>query len=367
MEGGQVSTSAPVLVTGATGFVGGLLSARMLADGRRVRGLSRRPVTQDVVRHVVWGPAGPPEDPGGDTTFAERRGRLEIAEGHLGDSEALARAADGCEVVYHVAGVNTMCLRDPAPMYEANVEGTRRVLEAARAAGVRRVVFTSSAAALGGDGSTAVDETNPPAATFVSHYARSKSLAEQLALSFGDVEVVAVNPSSVQGPGRRSGTARILVAHLNGRLRFVIHSRFGICFTEDCVAGHLLAETKGEPGQRYVLNTATLTTSEAIDLVGGVAGLPAERPRSRPRTLPASLASATAAAVAVAFRARGKRPPLCPETIRTIARAQLYDGSRAERDLGLAYTPVEEALRACVGWYVHAGLVTRPLPGLTRS
>lgn len=384
-------TPAPVLVTGGTGFVGGLITARLLADGRAVRALSRRPADEPLIRHLVWGPAGPPPqrparssaeppagapagpaahaadpsaEPGSGTeTEAERRARLQVADGHLGDPEALARAADGCEVVYHVAGVNTMCLRDPAPMYEANVEGTRRVLEAARAAGVRRVVVTSSASTLGGYEGTVVDETAPPPANPITHYARSKQLAEQLALTFGGVEVVAVNPSSVQGPGRRSGTAKLLIAYLNGRLRVVIPANFGLCYTDDCVNGHLLAETKGQPGERYVLNTATITAQQAIDLVAGAAGLP-NGPRDRPRSLPVGVMMPAAAAVEFAARAGGKHPPLCRETVRTIAHPNLYDGSRAERELGLRYTPLEDALTACVAWYVQAGLVKRPLPGL---
>lgn len=343
----------PVLVTGATGFIGGLLTARLLGDGRRVRALSRRPVDEQTLKHMVWGPR-PPRDAGEETA---RQTRLEIVHGHLGDAEALARAADGCEVVYHVAGVNMMCLRNPAPMYEANVEGTRRILEACRAAGVRRVVLTSSASTLGGDGQTVMDERAPPPVDLDSHYARSKQLGERLALEFRGVEVVAVNPSSVQGPGRRGGTARILISYLNGRLPFVISTRFGLCYTEDCIEGHLLAEVKGVPGQRYVLNTATLTTSETINLIGGMTGL-----TERPRILPVSVMMPIATAEELIARARGKHPPLCRETVRTIARPHLYDGRRAERELGLAYTPLEDALAACVRWYVEAGLVRRPLP-----
>lgn len=349
--------TAPVLVTGATGFIGGLLTARLLEKGRRVRALSRRPPDEQILRHLVWGP-----HPAGDADEeAARRARLEIVCGHLGDAEALACAAEGCEIVYHVAGVNTMCLRDPAPMYEANVEGTRRVLEASRTAGVRRVVLTSSASTLGGNGRTVMDESAPPPAELDSHYARSKQLGERLALDFRGVEVVAVNPSSVQGPGRRTGTARILISYLNGRLPFVLSTRFGLCYTEDCIAGHLLAETRGRPGQRYVLNTATLATEEVIDRIGGMTGL-----TERPRVLRLGIMMPVALAVELVSRVRGQQPPLCREAVRTIARPHLYDGSRAERELGLAYTPLEDALAACVRWYVDAGLVKRPPPRTPR-
>jgi len=346
-------TGAPVLVTGATGFVGGLVAARLLAEGRRVRALVRRP--EDVRRLSPWGPAGPPSGAGPPPGA----GRLEVAVGDLDDAESLVRAADGCEVAYHAAGLNALCLRDPAPLWQVNVDGTRRLLEAARRAGLRRVVHTSSAAVLGGDGVHPVDESSPPPAAFTSRYARSKHEAERLALAFEGIEVVAVNPSSVQGPGRRGGTARLLLDYLNGRLPFDVPARFGLCFTDDCAGGHLLAEAEGRAGERYVLSSGTLTSREAIEIVARLTGL-----TERPRTLPLPLATAAATAAEQLARLRGRTPRLCREAVRTIAHPHLYDGSRAERELGLRYTPLREALERSVRWYLRAGLVRRALPAL---
>jgi dihydroflavonol-4-reductase len=328
----------PVLVTGATGFVGGLLLRGLVQAGRPVRVLVRKPADRE--RLPVGG--------------------VELALGNLGDEEALARAADGCQAVYHLAGVNRLCMADPAPLYRVNVEGTRRVLDAARRAGVRRVVYTSSAATLGGDGSHMVDESNTDPGELTSHYARSKYEAEQVALGFDGVEVVSVNPSSVQGPGRTTGTAKVFLDYLNGRLPFDLPARFGLCYTEDCVAGHLLAERNGAPGERYVLNSATLSNREAIELIGGIAGL-----HDRPRTLPLWVAMTLAAGAELVGRWRGKEPRVCRESIRTLGHPHLYDGSRAERELGLRYTPLRQALEATVRWYVDQGLVMRPLPALS--
>jgi dihydroflavonol-4-reductase len=326
------------LITGGTGFLGGLLLARLAADGRQVRALVRRPVDRERL-----------PDP-----------RVELAIGQLDDEESLARAADSCEVVYHAAGLNQLCLADPTPLYEVNVEGTGRMLAAARRGGVRRVVYTSSAATLGGVGSSVVDETAAPPAEFTSHYARSKFEAEQLALAFDGVEVVAVNPSSVQGPGRTTGTASVFIGYLNGRLPFDLPVKLGLCYTRDCVGGHLLAEAKGRPGQRYVLNTATMTNSEAIDLIAVIAGL-----ADRPRTLPLPVAMGVAGVAEAVARFRGRQPKLCRESVRTLGHPHLYDGSRASRELGLRYTPLRQALEATVRWYVAQGLVTRPLPRLS--
>jgi dihydroflavonol-4-reductase len=325
------------LVTGGTGFVGGLVLSRLVRDGREVRALVRRPADRERLPT--------PE--------------VELALGHLEDEELLVRAAEGCEVIYHVAGMNQLCLPDPTPLYQVNVEGTRRLLQAAQRAGVRRVVYTSSAATLGGDGRSPADEASPPPEAFTSHYARSKHEAERVAMEFGEVEVVTLNPSSVQGPGRVTGTARVFIDYLNGRLRFDLPSRFGICYTVDCVNGHLLAESKGRAGERYVLNTATLTNTEAIDLIAVISGLTA-----RPRTVPLPLAMGAAAFLEWLARSRGRRPLLCREAVRTVGHPHVYDGSRAERELGLRYTPLREAMEATVGWYRQEGLVTRRLPRL---
>jgi dihydroflavonol-4-reductase len=327
-----------VLITGATGFVGGLLLNRLVREGRAVRVLVRKPADRERL----------PVSSG-----------VELALGALGDDEALVRAADGCGVVYHVAGMNRLCLADPSPLYRVNVEGTRRVLTAAARAGVSRVVYTSSAATLGGDGTRVVDEKTAQPGELTSHYARSKFEAEQVALSFHGLEVVAVNPSSVQGPGRTTGTAKVFIDYLNGRLPFDLPARFGLCYTEDCVAGHLLAETSGQARQRYVLNTATLSNTDAIDLIAEVAGL-----RTRPRTLPLGVAMTLATGLELVSRWRGQEPSLCRESVRTLGHPHLYDGSRAERELGLRYTPIRAAMEATVRWYLEQGLVDRDLPGI---
>ena len=123
---------------------------------------------------------------------------------------------------------------------------------------------------------------------------------------------------------------------------------------------HLLAEARGRPGRRYVLNTDTLTNSEAIDLIAVISGLV-----DRPRTLPLPAAMGVAGVAEAVARLRGRQPKLCRESIRTMGHPHLYDGSRAARELGLRYTPIRQALEATVRWYVEQGLVMRPLPRLS--
>jgi dihydroflavonol-4-reductase len=283
----------------------------------------------------------------------------------LGDilrPDILRQAAAGCEVVYHLAGLNAFCLPDPSPLHRINVEGTVNVVRAAGAAGVDRVVYTSSAATIGEPHGTVGREDTPHRGTFLSHYERSKWEAECAAFATArdaGVELVSVNPSSVQGPGRTRGTAKLLLGYLNGTLKALIDSRMSVIDIADCAEGHLLAERNGVPGERYVLSGATLTVREAVAIMGRVAGIDAA-----PRILPPAAAMAAATMIGAIGRVRRRRAPFCREMMRTLLHGHAYDGSRATRELGLRYTPIEETLRRTLDWYQEHGFITRPLPGV---
>jgi dihydroflavonol-4-reductase len=227
-------------------------------------------------------------------------------------------------------------------------------------------VHTSSAATLGEAKGTVGREDSPHRGTYLSTYERSKhegEIAAFAAARHAGVDLVSVNPSSVQGPPRSGGTGKILIAYLNGRLKAFLDTRLSLVDIQDCTAGHLLAAERGVPGERYVLNGVTLTSLEALEIVADLTGV-----HERPRILPAPVASAAAAAVEAAFRLRGRTPPVCREMVRTMLHGHRYDGSRATRELGLTYTPVRDTLARTVAWAVEAGLVTRPIRvGTARS
>jgi dihydroflavonol-4-reductase len=149
-----------------------------------------------------------------------------------------------------------------------------------------------------------------------------------------------------------------MIAYLNGRLKAFVATRISLCDIRDCVEGHILAAERGRAGERYVLNSATLTSREALEIVSGLTGITDE-----PRFLPGALASAAAALIEGAFRIRGRTPPVCREMIRTMLHGHKYDGSKAARELGLAYTPVRETFRRTIAWALEQGLVQRELPG----
>jgi dihydroflavonol-4-reductase len=189
----------------------------------------------------------------------------------------------------------------------------------------------------------------------MSVYERSKHEGEVAALAAGrsaGVQVVSVNPSSVQGPGRAGGTGRIMIAYLNGRLRAFVHTNISLVDIRDCVRGHLLAAERGVPGERYVLNGVTLTSLEALAIITDLTGID-----DRPRILPGSVAAGAAAAVEGVFRVRRRHAPVCREMVRTMLHGHRYDGSFAAQALGLTYTPVGETFRRTIEWARSEGLV----------
>jgi dihydroflavonol-4-reductase len=321
-----------VLVTGGTGFLGRALVQR-LRDGSEVKALARS-----------------------DASAAELTSLgAEPVRGDVLDLGSLAAAMQGCELVYHAAGANAFCVRDPSPMFEVNVRGSENVVRAAARAGVQRIVYTSSAATLGEASGTIGSEESPHRGWFYSDYERSKFEAERAVLAAAretGLDVVSVNPASVQGPGRAGGSAKLLLDFVNGRLKAVVDSRLSLVDIADCTEGHLLAAGRGVAGERYVLSGATLSVREGLELMGRVVGV--DRPV---RTLPAWLALGAATAVELVGRLRRRRTSICRELARTLVNGHAYDGSKATRELGLRYTPIEETLRRTVHWWIEQGLV----------
>ena len=205
------------------------------------------------------------------------------------------------------------------------------------------------------------DEHSVHRGSYLSVYDRSKHEGEQAVFAAaGDtgVEVVAVNPSSVQGPPRTGGNGGIIIAYLNGKLPVFVETQVSVVDIRDCVEGHLLAAERGESGRRYVLNGATIHSLEALEIVSELSGV-----RDRVRMIPPPVARTAVAMAEAAYRLRGKTPSVCRARVRTILHGHRYDGSRATRELGLEYTPVADTFARTIEWAVGEGLVTRPLPG----
>lgn len=315
-----------VAITGATGVVGGAVLRHLLADGRRVRALVRSDKGL------------PPE--------------VERAPGDVLDPASLRRAFHGVTTVFHVAGVNQMCSSDPALMERVNVDGTRNVADAAYEAGAL-LVHTSSAAVLGEAEGEIGDERSMPRAPLPSRYAASKWRAEQqLTELFGRQPVVIVNPSSVQGPGRATGTGRLLLKLMSGKLRTIVDTRISIVDIDDCAAGHLLAGSRGEPGKRYVLNSFSMTTQEAVSVIESVTAQPL-----RVSYIPPPLVRIAGFVVGGLFSVLRRTAPICGESAKAILHGHLYDGSRASRELGLKYTSADVTFGRLWEWAQKEGVM----------
>jgi dihydroflavonol-4-reductase len=327
---------ARVFLTGGSGLLGSALLTALLERGDDVVALAR---SQESGAKLA------------------ARG-AEVRRGEVYDEPALTAAMEGCELAFNVAGVNKFCVSDPKEMMRANVDGAVAAVNAAKAAGVARLVQTSSAATLGEAPGTVADEWTPHRGWYLSHYEESKTLGERAALAAAaelGQDLVCVNPSSVQGPGRAGGTGRFLIAFLDGRLKVFIDTWVSLVDIQDCVAGHLLAADRGADGERYLLNGIRMRVTDLLALAADVAGVSAT-----PRLLPRPVARLGGAAAELAFRARGKHPPVCREMVRTLLHGHRYDGRRAERELGLAYTPAEETIRRTVDWARAEGLLREP-------
>lgn len=315
-----------VAITGATGVVGGAVLRHLLKQGYKVRALVRSdhalPSEVDQVRGDVL-------DPG-----------------------SLREVCDGVETVFHVAGINQLCSRKPRLMEQVNVEGTRNAADAAHWAGAL-MVHTSSAAVLGESEGMIGDESTVPQGELLSRYASSKWRAEQVVMGLtGRQPLVIVNPSSVQGAGRATGTGRLLIGLMRGKLQTIVDTRVSIVDIDDCAAGHLLAAERGKPGERYILNSFSMTIQEAVSVIESVVGHPLPV-----RYLPAPLVQIAGGIVGGASRLLGRTAPFCGESVRAILHGHLYDGSKASKELGLVYTPADVTIRRLKGWAQQEGLL----------
>ena len=328
-----------VLVTGATGFVGANVARLLVADGYRVRVLARPSSSLEAL-------SGCP---------------VEIFRGNILDPETLAPALAGCGLVFHVAADYRLWAKDAGEIYRNNVDGTRTVLEACERAGVGRVVYTSSIGTIGHprDGGPGT-ETTPVALTdMIGDYKRSKFLAERVAEEFAShgLPVVIVNPSNPIGPWevKPTPTGRLVLDYLLGRTFATLDTGLNLIHVADVARGHLLAARLGHVGERYILGAENLSLSEIFQILERVTGIRAPRLR-----LPYRLAYLLALANEGLARATGQ-PPRVPLNGVRMARTHMYvSADKAVRELGLFQTPVEQALRDAVDWFVAYGYAPPP-------
>lgn len=325
-------------VTGATGFVGGALVRRLLGASHQVRALVR---------------------PGADTRQLDGL-PVERIPGDLSDDESLRLGMQGCKWVFHTAALYSFWGHTWEDFYQANVEGTRRMCLAAQAAGVQRMVYTSSIAALGiPTGEAPADENTPVGLEDkIGHYKRSKFLAEQVAGEFarGGLPLVIVNPAAPVGVGdlKPTPTGQLIVDFLKGKIFGYVPTGMNIVDVEAVAQGHLLAAERGQVGERYILGGENLPLKTVLDLLCEVTG---RKPKHR--RIPYGVALGWAYVdVSLARLLPGRIPLATPEKVRISRQFEYYDSGKAVRELGYPLMPAKEALEKAVRWYRENGYVT---------
>jgi dihydroflavonol-4-reductase len=246
-------------------------------------------------------------------------------------------------------------------MDRVNVRGTVSVIQAAAATGVRRVVYTSSAAAIGEQAGEVGTEKTVHSGEYVSAYARSKHLAEVAAFDEADrlgVDLVAVSPSSVQGPGRATGSAALLIRALNAKRPLLFDTTISLVDIEDCTTGHINAAKRGKVKERYILSGTTLTVADAIGLLAEASGRAIE-PRWISKAVVQSVGVAAARFAAVARPSLG----VCPELVTTLLHGHRFDGSKASEDLRFTYKAVADTIERTVTWLDGQGLISTTVVG----
>lgn len=333
------------MVTGGSGFVGANLVRELLKDRHGVRVFVR---------------------PSSDRSALEGC-NVEFAEGDLLDPASLRRAVAGIRVVYHVAADYRLWAADPEALYRVNVEGTRHLLVAAAAAGVARVVYTSTVGTLGipEDGRPGNEATPVSLADMVGHYKRSKFLAERVAEEWAarGLPVVIVNPSAPVGGWdvKPTPTGRMIVDFLQRKMFASLDTGLNVVHVRDVARGHILAAERGRMGEKYILGNQNLSLQEIFEILGRIAGLPAPRFR-----IPYPLAWLGAATMEGWARVAGGEPRVPLTAVRMARKRMYFDASKAVRELELPQTAVEEALREAVEWFVARGHATVSLPPRNR-
>ena len=322
---------APTLVTGANGFLGAAVVRALLADGAAVRAFVR---------------------PGSDRRNLAGLA-VELVEGDLTHRDSLHAAVRGCAAVFHVAADYRLWVADAAPMYRANVEGSVNVLEAAAAAGVARMVYTSSVAVLGSNQDrTPADENTPvTAAAMIGHYKRSKFLAEEAVRTRARelrFPVVTVNPSTPIGPGdiKPTPTGRILLDAAAGRMPAFVDTGLNLVHVDDVARGHLLAHAVGVPGERYILGGEDFTLQQILALVAAQVGRRASTIR-----LPHWFVFPIAVAAEGIAKLTQREPRVTLDGVRMSTKHMYFSSRKAERELGYRWRDPRLAITAAVDWF----------------
>lgn len=325
-----------VLVTGATGQIGAAVARALRERGDRVRCLVRDP---ERARCILGG-------------------EMELAAGDLTEADSLAPLLHGVEAVCHLAGHASYWPARAAQMYEVNVLGTARLLDACAATGVTKLLHTSSIATLGW---VAGDEIGDETTLYNWHglgiaYFDTKYEAERMVLADPRVAAVVVNPALAFGPGDTNGNALRFLREVAAGVPGYPPGSTTAAVLADVVAGHLAALDRGHPGERYVLGGSPLSFADLFAAIARVVDVPAPRRRLAPWMLGALALAHTGAGLIT-----GREPRVSIPTGRILTRNRRYRSAKAVAELGYLISPLATGLRSCWEWHLeYSGASAHP-------
>ena len=321
-----------VLVTGATGFLGWHIARKLAGRGYAVRALVR---------------------PASRLMEVE----AEPVTGDLRDAASLERAVSGCGLVFHAAADYRLWASHPGELYQSNVEGTRNLIEAARKAGVERIVYTSTVGCIGFVKGGMGDEQTPVCLEdMTGAYKRSKFQAEELAREAArdGVPVVIVNPTAPVGDHDRkpTPTGRTILDFIQGNMPAFIDTGLNLVDAADVAEGHLLAAERGRPGERYILGCENLTLEQIFEKLERISGVKAPAWR-----IPYALAYAAGVATTGWAGISGHEPRAPLDAVRMARKKMWVSHQKAVRELGFSPGPVDGALERAIAWFRINGYV----------
>lgn len=316
----------PTLVTGASGFLGWHVARLLIERGHTVRALVR---PSSRIRELDAQPVS----------------------GDLRDQDSLARAVAGCGLLFHVAADYRLWARDQSELYRSNVDGTRNILQAARHAGVDRVVYTSTVGCIGippgGEGN---EDCSVSLADMTGAYKRSKFLAERVAVEFAaaGLPVLIVNPTAPVGDHdiKPTPTGQIVLDFLKGDMPAFIDTGLNLVDARDVALGHVQACERGRAGERYILGAENLTLEQILGKLAAITGQPAPALR-----LPYAVAYAAGVVTTAWARVSGKPPRVPLDAVRMARKKMFVSHAKAARDLGYDPGPPRQALARAVEWF----------------
>lgn len=326
------------VVTGGAGFLGSAIVRELVSRGVMVRVLAVPNEPMDNLEGV--------------------RG-IEVIRGNVLSPDDCMKAVHGADTVFHCAAIYKDYMADPSPMYQVNLRGTFNVLEAARRAGVEKVVYTASVVALGRpEPGRLADENTPYDAWDLNfHYSRSKHLSMLTALDFANwgLDVRIVCPAVVFGPGDIAPTpsGRLIISVCNGKANVLTSG--GMCYVDvrDAAHVHVLAAEKGKRGHVYVASSENLEHEAFVAKVANVHG----KPLPKPKRVPGLLAQAAVAGLSFAAVRTGKEPEITREYLAYAMKPSYFTNAKACVELGATFRPIEETIADAIKYFQERGLI----------